>query len=66
MIKRFCDICGKETERNYVEQKYSPTKGQVQCEVRVATKGGWDKGDICLACVKDVLTYGEEPIQEED
>lgn len=60
MIKRICDICKKEIERNCVGQRYLPCLGKVSCEVMVAIEGTWNDGEICLDCLKKVLMQGKE------
>jgi len=60
MIKRYCDVCGKEVERNYVAQRLRQEMGRVVVEVMVAIDGIWNKGEICLGCLTDVLVHGSE------
>ena len=64
VIKYFCDVCGEETERNYVSDRFKPElvheKGSViTCKVMVAIDGTWNGGIICEKCLRDVLTQPE-------
>jgi len=70
MIRRFCDACGDEIERNYVSERLTGIKKfrrdgsilAVQVEVTVGTGllspdgPTWNKGDLCIGCVIDTVT----------
>jgi len=61
-IKYFCDICGKETKRNYVTEKLKPERrdGTIQCEVTVAINRSWNDGVICENCLRRALLNDEK------
>lgn len=59
MIKHYCDVCGKELDRNYVSDRLIRTMGKVKTEVMVSIDGAWNHGDICLVCLMNVLTAGK-------
>ena len=67
-VKRFCDVCGKKMDRNYVGNRYEPamvgkdgkTGPRVELEIKVAIAGIWNNGEICLDCIKWVVNEGEE------
>ena len=61
MVKYFCDVCGVETpRREYVGTRYCPKFGKVKCEIMVSVNNVWNKGVICLKCLKEVLRKGKE------
>jgi hypothetical protein len=62
MIKYFCDVCGEETKRNYVQERLKPvfSNGKVECEVIVAINGTWNGGVICEECLRDALRQPEK------
>lgn len=67
-IRRFCDLCGVEIERNYVAERFQPWKwftsgaGGINVTVELAVRIGetWNKGDACLPCIRSVVTEGKE------
>ena len=68
-IKYFCDVCGNETERNYVSDRFTPElvheKGSViTCKVMVAIDGTWNGGVICEQCLRNALTQPEREIEK--
>ena len=59
-IKYFCDICSKELNRCFTSQRLKIAKGKVRAEVMVAIGSSFNYGNICKACLLDVLNTGEE------
>jgi hypothetical protein len=69
MIKYFCDVCGEETERNYVSQRLKPQRVYgldkhneyrvVDCEVIVAINESRKGGVICEDCLRLVIMQPE-------
>jgi len=55
MIKHFCDVCKKEVERNFVNQRFKQTSlirgTRVGVEIIVGIDDVWNAGDICDACL---------------
>jgi hypothetical protein len=68
MMRRFCDTCGVEIDRNMVTDRYRPIKFfrgplggvKVMLEVLVTMNGTANSGDICLPCLRSVFTEGQE------
>jgi len=61
MIIYSCDVCKKTVEREYVSNRLIRNKGRVTIEVMVAVDETWNKGDVCLDCLLDVMNNGTEP-----
>ena len=63
MIRHYCDACGKEIGRNVVSERFKPTfyrKGENwYAEVLIAKGATWNKGDLCLDCLKEFLSSQE-------
>ena len=53
--KAFCDKCGKETQRNYVSDRFAFTVGEYTFRIIVATDHTWNSGVICLKCLRDAM-----------
>jgi hypothetical protein len=55
-IKHFCDGCGEEVQRNFVQDRLVKDKqignAKFSIEVMVATDGVWNGGCICLPCLQ--------------
>ena len=72
----FCDMCGCETEENYVSNRAVITWGDWKVEAMVAHKDAWNSGILCNGCLRDVLFNGSwgrarqhavhETVKEED
>jgi len=60
MIKYFCDVCGNEIKRNYADERLCRRLGDFGVEVLVSFRGISNKGEICLHCLMEVLTRGED------
>ncbi len=61
MIKRYCDVCKEETDRNYVTNRLVVQKNKAaKAEVVVAINGAWNAGEICHSCLMLILTEGVE------
>lgn len=64
MIKRYCDVCGKEVQRSVTSERYRPSAQKqgvrMDCEIMVAIEGTWNAGDLCLSCLKDIVANGQE------
>lgn len=64
-IKHLCDACGIEIDRNYVSERYTPTKWfrdkylNITLEVQVKKEKTWNDGDLCFDCLKAVFEAGE-------
>ena len=55
MIKRYCDICGKEIEK-YQELIFRDSKTQFFKLTRISVEGFEEYGvDICNACMHEVI-----------
>lgn len=67
MTKTFCDVCEKELKKDYVSERLSYTdnpaiadmgKGTgIMIEVEVGKNGTWNKGNICLGCLRQMLLF---------
>lgn len=65
MIKRFCDACGMEIDRNAVSERVHGEHNvrrkdkavplRISVEVTVGTDGTVNKGDLCVGCVIDAV-----------
>lgn len=63
MIKQFCDICGKETDRNYVREELNlhwETGDDEQpvdkWDIKItAMKNGGQPAEICLKCLLEMV-----------
>jgi len=60
MIKYYCDVCGKELTRDYVEDRLVRELDRVKVEVTVAIDGTWNKGDICGDCLIKAISKGKD------
>ncbi len=62
MIKRYCDVCKEEIDRNYVSDRLVMQKSNVaKAEVVVAIDGVRNGGgEICRPCLMLILTEGVE------
>jgi hypothetical protein len=58
MIKVFCDVCGKELQRNAAVDRIKRRKANVTVEVLVAYKEVWNTGDVCEGCVIGIVANG--------
>lgn len=65
MIKHFCDVCGCETTRNYVSDRLKRSCKDFQVEVTVGKNPTWNRGDICLKCLLDVINNGLDTKESE-
>ena len=55
MTKMFCDRCKRETRRNYVSDRLKGIMGGHGIEVMVKYGGTWNKGHLCLECLKNII-----------
>ena len=59
-VKYSCDGCTKEVKRNYVDQRYQPSRHMnarnINAEVLIAIAGTWNEGHLCKECLLAVLT----------
>ena len=75
MIRRFCDACGAEIERNYVSQRLvaektfrrdrstlSPLKVKVECMVTIDDTS--NSGDMCRDCIIDTVAMADTRPQD--
>lgn len=64
MTKRFCDICEKETQRNYASDRLNLRRTfngkTVQIQFMVSMDSVWNKGDLCEHCLREVMESGIE------
>lgn len=61
MIRRYCDVCGEEIKRNYVDQRLIRHLNEWRIEIIVGHKDlGWNNGDICLKCLLNIVQNGTE------
>ena len=64
MIKHYCDICAEEIKRNYVSERFCPHKKKSNhlwgLDVIVSQDGTFNKGELCLVCLKKIFNEGEE------
>jgi hypothetical protein len=58
MIKVFCDVCGKELQRNAAADRIKRRKANVTVEVLVAFKDQWNAGEVCEPCVISIVANG--------
>lgn len=62
-IRRFCDVCQEEIDRNYVSERLKddvfmsgPNVGTtVKVEVTLGLGETWNKGDLCACCAADAV-----------
>lgn len=62
-IKRYCDACGSEVQRNYVADRLkgdSHTSGpegsiRVMVELTLGINGTWNRGEFCGMCALDAV-----------
>lgn len=67
MIRRFCDACGAEVEKNYVMDRLIATKTfrqeakqvEVKVECIVTIDGTTNKGEMCRDCVIDTVDMAD-------
>jgi len=64
MIKEFCDGCGKEIDRNYVDKRFTKELNlngvSFSAEVIVSRNGVSNQGDLCFDCLMRILREGRE------
>lgn len=64
MIKRYCDVCGKEVDRSVSSDRFRPSDVvggvRVDCEIMVSINGVWNAGDLCVDCLKAIVEKGQE------
>ncbi len=62
MIKWFCDLCGKELPdgRNYVSRRPIYEYNNVRVELTSSVDGTWNAGQLCGACIVDVVARGQD------
>ena len=70
MIKEFCDQCGKEITRNFVDERltFRITEGnRFFGEVIMGRDMTWNAGAICFHCLKSLLytALSEEEVENE-
>lgn len=56
--KVFCDVCGKEIQRNAAVDRIKRRASNVTVEVMVAYKNVWNTGDVCECCVIKIVSGG--------
>lgn len=66
MIKRYCDGCGNEMNHAVYEHQIDhniakPNGAVVSIKVKItrAVAGVWNGGDLCVGCLKDVVSDGK-------
>lgn len=59
MIKRFCDNCEAELDRNCVSERVFMSKGDFRVQIMVAKNQCWNAGELCLKCLLDLLKNGK-------
>lgn len=57
-IKYFCDVCGKEMQRNAASDRIKRRAANVTIEVLVAYKNVWNSGEVCESCVIKIVSGG--------
>lgn len=58
MYKIFCDNCGDEMIRNYTAERLKLKKSEGNRffgEVQLGRDNTWNKGELCLSCLKRLL-----------
>jgi hypothetical protein len=58
--KRYCDVCDTEINRNYVSSRYRLKRGAFTAEIMLKRDSTWNTGEICLPCLRELLTKGRE------
>ena len=54
MEKRYCDICGKETEKTYVKNSQSYEADRLRVVLTVSLDGKFS-GDLCADCLLESI-----------
>lgn len=60
MIKMFCDVCGKEIERNFVIERLRIRLKDVELEIIAGVDGVWNGGQLCKDCLMKAIAEGKE------
>jgi len=55
MIKYFCDVCGKEVTRNFVDKRLNVKVGIVSVEVMLGVNLVHNHGVVCGKCLASIL-----------
>lgn len=58
MMKCFCDVCGKEMQRNAAVDRIKRRKANVTVEVLVSYKDVPNTGDVCEPCIISIVSNG--------
>lgn len=56
----FCDVCGKEMPADE-NGRVVRTLGDLKIEIMHAHKSVWNGGNVCHACILNVVKEGTEP-----
>ena len=59
-ILQMCDVCGDSLKRNYVSNRLKLKRGRFTAEIMVIRDSTCNSGEICLKCLRDVLSRGKE------
>ena len=55
MEKRFCDNCGVEITKNYINERIQWKVGRWTFQVIAATDNTWNDGALCKNCIKELF-----------
>jgi len=55
MVKYFCDVCGDEVIRNFVDKRLEEKVGKVSIEVMLGVSLVWNSGVVCGKCLRLIL-----------
>ena len=59
-IKRFCDMCDGQIERNYVSQRLKIKRREFVAEIMIHRGATCNQGELCRKCVMEIITEGKE------
>jgi len=60
MIKHFCDVCEKEIQRNYVDERLVHKLRDFEVEMIVKKENTSNDGELCYRCLMNIVTNGKE------
>ena len=66
MIKYFCDVCGDEVARNFVDKRLDVKVGKVSVEVMLGINLVHNQGVVCGKCLASILCEAIKIVEHPD